>query len=89
MSGVGSQVIPLRISKEVLEAVDKLVKLGVFSSRSEALRELIKAGLRNYEELARIAKGVEILFRIEKEKGGIPISLDGALSELLEERKRG
>jgi metal-responsive CopG/Arc/MetJ family transcriptional regulator len=31
----------------------------MFSSRSEALREPIKAGIRSYERLARIAKGVE------------------------------
>jgi len=83
-----SQVVPLRISKEILEAVDKLVELGVFSSRSEALRELVKSGLRSYEKLARIAKGVEKLLEIKEREKEIPIRLDGALKQLLEERER-
>jgi len=58
----------------------------VFSSRSEALRELIKEGIRSYERVAKIAKGVEELFRIEKETGDIPVRLDGATQELLKER---
>ena len=63
---VGSQVVPVRLDKEVLETVDKLVKIGVFSSRSEALREIIKTGLRDYERLAKIAKAVEKLVELEE-----------------------
>ncbi len=82
-----SQVIPLRINREILETIDKLVELGVFSSRSEALRELIKLGLKNYEKIARIAQGVEKLFEQEKKEGEIPIKLEGILKEFLEERR--
>jgi Arc/MetJ-type ribon-helix-helix transcriptional regulator len=46
---VDSQVIPLRIEKEILEINDQLVELGIFNSRNEALRELIKAGIKSYE----------------------------------------
>ncbi len=84
---MGTLVIPVRVTREILEAVDKLVELGVFSSRSEALRELIKAGLRRYEDVIAVAAGVEKLFEIEKETGEIPIRLDGALEELLRERR--
>ncbi|ADI31966.1 ribbon-helix-helix domain-containing protein [Staphylothermus hellenicus] len=80
-----SRVVPLRLSSEILEKIDKLVELGVFRSRSEALRKLIRVGLRNYERITRIAKAVELLFEMEKERG-IPIRLDGALKQLLEER---
>ncbi|RLG86683.1 MAG: CopG family transcriptional regulator [Thermoprotei archaeon] len=83
---MGTRVVPLRIDKEVLEVVDELVRLGVFSSRSEALRELIKTGIRSYEKLARIAKGVDKLFEIEGEEKEIPVRLSGALKQLLEER---
>ncbi|HDN76008.1 MAG: CopG family transcriptional regulator [Thermoprotei archaeon] len=85
---MGSQVVPLRIDAETLEIIDKLVKLGVFSSRSEALRELIKVGIEHYKDLARIVRGVEKLFEIEKEEKEIPVRLDGALKQLLEERGR-
>jgi len=86
---VGSRIVPLRVDKEVLEVVDRLVRLGVFSSRSEALRELIKTGIRSYERLARIAQGVEKLLEIEKKEGRIPVRLDGSLKLLLEERRQG
>ncbi len=84
---MGSQVVPIRVDKEVLEVVDELVRLGVFSSRSEALRELIKSGIRNYEKLAKIARSIDKLLEIEKEEKEIPIRLNGALKQLLEERK--
>ncbi len=83
-----TQVVPVRISREILEAIDRLVELGVFSSRSEALREIVKEGLTKYEKLTRIAKGVERLFEIERERGEIPIKLSGALKQLLSERER-
>lgn len=85
---MGSQVVPLRLDTETLEVIDKLVELGVFSSRSEALRELIRAGIEKYEKLARIARGVEELLEAEKREKEIPIRLDGALKQLLEERGR-
>ena len=84
---MGSQVVPLRIDKEVLDAVDRLVELGVFRSRTEALRELVKTGLRVYEKLTRIAEGVERLMEIEEKEGEIPVKLDGGLKMLLEERE--
>jgi len=86
---VGSRIVPLRVDKEVLEVVDRLVRLGVFSSRSEALRELIKIGIRSYERLARIAQGVEKLLEMERREGRIPVRLDGSLKLLLEERRQG
>jgi Arc/MetJ-type ribon-helix-helix transcriptional regulator len=80
-------VVPLRIDKEVLDAVDRLVELGVFRSRTEALRELVKTGLKAYEKLTRIAEGVERLLEIEEKEGEIPVKLDGGLKMLLKERE--
>ena len=84
---MGSQVVPLRIDKEVLDAVDRLVELGVFRSRTEALRELVKTGLKAYEKLTRIAEGVERLLEVEEKEGEIPVKLDGELRMLLKERE--
>ncbi len=86
---MGSRVVPIRLDKEVLEAVDELVRLGVFSSRSEALRELIRTGVERYRGLARIARAVERLREIEEEEGDVPVKLSGALKQLLEERTAG
>ncbi len=87
---MSSRVVPLRIDKEVIEAVDRLVGLGVFHSRTEALREIVKAGLaglKAFEKLTRIAEGVEKLLEIEEKGGKVPIKLDGALKMLLKERE--
>ena len=81
--------MPLRIDKEVLEAVDKLVELGVFNSRTEALRELVKTGLRAYENLTRIAEAAERLLEIEEKEGRMPVRLDGGVKMLLEDRDSG
>ncbi len=85
---MGGRVVPLRLDKDVLEFVDLLVRLGVYSSRSEALRKLIKAGMRELGWIYRVVRGVEVLFELEEECGDIPFKLDGALKELLEERDR-
>jgi len=83
-----SQVVSVRLEREVLELIDMLVRFGVFSSRSEALRELVKVGIKSYEGLSRIARAVEKLFEMEEMLGDIPIRLEGGLRELLEDRDR-
>ena len=85
---MGSRVVPLRLDAEVLEVIDEFVRLGLFSSRSEALRELVRAGVERYEGLVRVVRGVEKLFEVEGREGEIPVRLDGALRQLLEERGR-
>ena len=84
---MGSRVVPLRVDEEVLEAVDRLVRLGVFRSRTEALRELVREVLRAYERLNRIAMAVEKLLEDEEKEGEPPVRLDGGLRALLEDRK--
>jgi hypothetical protein len=36
--GTGSKTVSTRIEQETLDAVDALVRLGIFKSRSEALK---------------------------------------------------
>jgi len=79
--------VPLRLDWEALESIDMLVELGASSSRSEALRELVEAGISSYRGLARVAKAVEKLFELERREGDIPVRLAGALRQLLEERE--
>ncbi len=85
---MGSRVVPIRLDEETLRLIDTLVRLGIYSSRSEAVRELVKAGAEKVERLSRILEAVEKLFQLEEEHGDIPVSLDGALRQLLEERGR-
>jgi len=85
---MGSQVVPIRLDRELLEFIDMLVKLGIFNSRSEALRELIKAGIEELKWVPKVIEAVEKLFEIERKEKSIPIRLEGALKDLLKERGR-
>ena len=85
---MGSQVVPIRLKREVLAFIDTLVKLGVYKSRSEALRELIEAGVEELQWTGKVFEAVEELFEIEREEGDVPVKLEGALRQLLEERGR-
>jgi len=84
---MGSRVVALRLDDETLELIDELVRAGLFSSRSEALRELVRAGAEKFSGLARIVEAVERLFELEGELGDIPVRLDGALKRFLRERE--
>jgi len=56
-----SVVVTCKIPKELVEAIDKLVEEGVFSSRSEAIRyavgELVSKGVAGARRWARPEKG--------------------------------
>jgi len=62
------RVIPLRLDNEVLRFVDTLIDLGVYSSRSEALRDLIKIGIEEYRWMTRVYEAIEKLFKLEDEE---------------------
>ncbi len=85
---MGSKVVPVRLDDEVLEFIDELVRLGLYSSRSEALRDIIRAGIRSVGQVREIDEAVTKLFELEKEEGNIPERLGGALRQLLAERGR-
>ena len=66
-----------------LKQIDQIVEHGVFQSRSEAIRELIIAGIAHLSEVFR---AVDRLFELERMEGRIPIDLSGATQQLLKER---
>ena len=88
VSRVGSRVIPVRLDDDTVSLIDELVELGLFESRSEALRAIIRAGAKETVWLGEITRGVEKLFRLEEEEGEIPLKLEGGLADLLEGRGR-
>ncbi len=85
---VGSRVVPVRLDKETLTFIDALVKLGVYSSRSEAVRDLIRAGAEKHRWALDVARADDELFKMEKDLGEPPVKLNGALKDLLRERDR-
>jgi len=85
---MGSKVIPVRLDEDLARFVEELVELGVYGSRSEALRDLIRAGAERIGQAKPIIRAVDRLFELERTSGDIPVRLEGALRQLLVERKR-
>ncbi len=85
---MGSRVVPVRLDDDLLKLVDGLVRLGVYSSRSEALRDLVRIGARHVQRIHVVAEAVDRLFELEREEGDVPIRLEGGLRRLLSERGR-
>jgi len=83
-----SKIIPIRLREQELKQIDRLIEYGIFQSRSEAIRELIRLGTENLTHLSEIFKAIEKLFELEKAEGKIPIDLSGATKQLLKERER-
>lgn len=65
-----------------------MVELGVFKSRSEAVRALVKIGIEELSDLAVIVDACEKLFELERRLGDIPIRFRGGFKELIEMRER-
>jgi Arc/MetJ-type ribon-helix-helix transcriptional regulator len=82
---MSTKVIPVRLREQELKQIDQLVEYGVFRSRSEAIREIIKLGVE-IAHLSEVFKAVDKLFELERMEGRIPIDLSGATQQLLEER---
>ncbi len=83
-----SKIVPVRLKEQELKQIDQLVEHGVFGSRSEAIRELIKLGIENLSQLFEVSRALEKLFELEKIEGKTLIDLSGATEQLLEERRR-
>ncbi|MEM3689545.1 MAG: ribbon-helix-helix domain-containing protein [Thermofilum sp.] len=83
----GFKGCPVRLGEDELKKIDVLVKYGVFRSRSEAIRELVRLGVK-LAYVSEVLEAVERLFELEKVEGRIPVELGGATRQLLEERER-
>jgi Arc/MetJ-type ribon-helix-helix transcriptional regulator len=83
-----TKIIPIRLKEQELKQIDQLIEYGIFQSRSEAIRELIRLGVENLAYLSEVFKALENLFKLEKAEGKIPIDLSGATKQLLRERER-
>jgi len=76
--------VSVRLREQELKQIDQLVEYGVFRSRSEAIREIIIAGIAHLSEVFR---AVDRLFELERMEGRIPIDLSGVTQQILKERQ--
>lgn len=63
-----TQTIPVRMDRETLEALDLLVKTGLYRNRSEAVRQLMKRGLESQDSLRRLGRLVRLLSELDSKK---------------------
>ena len=84
---MNSRIIPIRLKDQELKQIDQLVELGIFQTRSDAIRELIRLGIENLSYIFEIFRALEKLLELEKIEGNIPINLNGMTKQLLEERR--
>lgn len=82
-----SKVVPVRLSEREIRLIDTLIELGVYKTRSEAVRDLVCLGLRSLRELEEVERIASMLMELEKRLGKMPLDLRGAARELLEERQ--
>ncbi|GIU72546.1 MAG: hypothetical protein KatS3mg003_2030 [Candidatus Nitrosocaldaceae archaeon] len=80
-----SKITPVRLDDDTIKQLDMLVSLGIFSSRNEAIRELIKLGISNIDEIKEI---MNIVKQLEELDDKMPIELKVATKLLIKKRDR-
>ena len=82
------ETVQIRIDEDTSRFVDKLIKSGIFMTKSDALRYIISLGISASEDFPEILDKVVQLKALEKSTGRIPIELTGSLNDMLKERHR-
>ena len=72
-------VVPIRLSREDTRRLDLLVKLGIYRSRTEAIRAMIQAGadeqVSHYLMNETVLKALDELLDYEKSSGRNPLRI--------------
>jgi Arc/MetJ-type ribon-helix-helix transcriptional regulator len=70
-------VIPIRLKRQDARKLDLLVKLGIYRSRTEAIRAMIEAGadeqVRHYLMSEKVLNALDELLEYEKSNGRNPL----------------
>lgn len=85
---MAKQTIQIRIDEDTSQFVEKLLRSGLFKTKSDALRYLLSMGISAASKFPDIAEKVKRLKSIERSTGKSPIVLTDGLKELLAERDR-
>ena len=67
-------VVPVKLDKRTIKLIDALVDIGMFRSRNEAIRELIKSGMGAIYEPIFNARIVEIVSEMLNFKDAVEIT---------------
>ena len=87
-------VVPIRLSREDARKLDLLVRLGLYNSRTEAMRAMIQATadeqLNRYMLNDRVKRALDELLQAEKQHGENPLRVtsDKTAAEIVAESRR-
>ena len=85
---MAKKTIQIRIDEDTYKFVNKLLRSGLFKTKSEALRYILSMGITAAEKFPEVFEKVERLTAIERSTGRNPILLSGGLTYLLANRDR-
>ena len=78
----------IRIDEETSKYVERMLRSGLFKTKSDALMYILSAGISILAKFPEVSEKVEILKSMEKTTGRPPIELSGSLKDLLTNRDR-
>jgi Arc/MetJ-type ribon-helix-helix transcriptional regulator len=87
-------VVPIRLSRQDARKLDLLVRLGLYNSRTQAMRAMIQATadeqLNRYMLNDRVKEALKGLLQAEKEDGENPLRItsDKTAAEIVVESRR-
>jgi len=87
-------VVPIRLNRQDARKLDLLVRLGLYNSRTEAMRAMIQATadeqLNRYVLNDRVKEALKELLQAEKQGGGNPLRItsDKTAAEIVAESRR-
>ena len=82
------ETIQIRIDEETSKFVNRLLRSGLFKTKSEAFRYILSKGVTAAEKFPEVSDKVDKLMFKEKSIGRIPMELSGSLKDLLVNRDR-
>jgi len=91
---IAMTVVPIRLSREDARKLDLLVRLGLYNSRTEAMRTMIQATadeqLNRYMLNDRVKRALNELLQAEKQHAENPLRItsDKTAAEIVAESRR-
>ena len=85
---MAKETIQIRIDEETSKFVNRMLRSGLFRTKSDAIRYILSAGMTAAAKFPEVSEKVEKLKSMEKTTGRPPIKLSGGLKDLLVNRDR-
>ena len=85
---MAKETIRIRIDEETSKFVNRMLRTGLFRTKSDALRYILSAGITAAAKFPEVSEKVERLKSRQKTSGRPPIELSGSFKDLLVNRDR-